>query len=128
MKMAERKRVAPLSFSLPVFSVLSSLCPLCLCGSHFGNIEEMDEPFDEVTAYHEAGHAVVALALGRPVDRVSILPDRVNLGLCEFRKGVFRPSEDWVEREILIALAGPAAEAQFTGDYAWDGAARDYRF
>ena len=29
---------------------------------------------DEATAYHEAGHAVVALALDRPVHRVSVLP------------------------------------------------------
>src|SRR5947209_855148 len=79
----------------------------------------------ESTAYHEAGHAVVALALGRPVQRVSILPDAVRLGQCEFRKGEFRPTDDWLEREMLIALGGIAAEAQFTDDYAWGGAARD---
>src|SRR3954470_13374725 len=88
----------------------------------------MDPPHDEATAYHEAGHAVVALALGRPVQRVSVLPDREHLGLCEFRKGVFRPSEDWLEREILIALGGIAAEARHTGEYAWDGAGRDRQF
>jgi len=47
------------------------------------------------------------------------------LGTCEFGKAVFRPSEDWLEREMLIALAGLAAEARFSGNYAWDGAARD---
>jgi hypothetical protein len=83
---------------------------------------------DEATAYHEAGHAVAALALGRPVDRVSIRPDRDKVGVCAFRKPVFRPSEDWVEREMLIALAGIAAEARHTGEYAWDGADRDYRY
>src|SRR3954469_24811357 len=88
----------------------------------------MDPPADEATAYHEAGHAVVALALGRPVQRVSIRPDRELLGVCEFRKGVFRPSEDWLEREILIALGGVAAEARYTGTYAWDGADRDRRY
>ena len=31
--------------------------------------------FDPRTAYHEAGHAVVALALNRPVHRVSVLPN-----------------------------------------------------
>ena len=82
----------------------------------------------EATAYHEAGHAVVALALGRPVDQVSILPDRERLGVCKFRKGAFRPSEDWVEREMLISLGGIAAEARFTGDYAWDGAGRDQQY
>ena len=86
------------------------------------------EPPDEATAYHEAGHAVVALALGRPVHQVSIRPDRERLGVCAFGKAVFRPSEDWLEREILIALGGVAAEARHTGDYAWDGAARDRQY
>jgi ATP-dependent Zn protease len=88
----------------------------------------MDPCCDEATAYHEAGHAVVALALGRPVHRVSVLADRDGLGLCEFRKGVFRPSEDWLEREILIALGGVAAEARATGAYAWDAADRDLQY
>ena len=88
----------------------------------------MSEPTDDATAYHEAGHAVIALALGRPIRRVSILPDREHLGVCEFGKGAFRPTEDWLEREILIALAGIAAEARHTGNYAWDGAARDQQY
>jgi ATP-dependent Zn protease len=88
----------------------------------------MDPPFHEPTAYHEAGHAVMALALGRPVHRVSLLPDGQFLGLCRFGKGAFRPTEDWLEREILIALGGIAAEAIHTGHYAWDGAARDQQY
>ena len=82
---------------------------------------------EEATAYHEAGHAVVALALGRPVHKVSILPNRDRLGWCVFRKGVFRPSDDWVEREVLIGLAGLAAEAQRTGTYDRESAGRDLR-
>jgi ATP-dependent Zn protease len=90
----------------------------------------MDETptYDEATAFHEAGHAVVALALGRPVHRVSVLPNQERLGQCEFRKGVVRPSQDWLEQEILIALAGLAAEARHTGQYARDGAGRDLRY
>jgi ATP-dependent Zn protease len=84
----------------------------------------MDPRHDEATAYHEAGHAV----LGRPVHRVSVLPDRDGLGLCEFRKGVARPSEDWLEREALIALGGIAAEARHSGTYAWDEADRDLQY
>ena len=83
---------------------------------------------DPATAYHEAGHAVVALALGRPVHKVSILPSRDKLGWCEYKKGVFRPSEDWLEREVLIALAGMAAEARHTGTYAREEAGRDLKF
>lgn len=88
----------------------------------------METPYDEGTAYHEAGHAVLALILGRPVQRVSVLPDREKLGHCQFGKGVFRPSEDWLEREILIALGGLAAEARHSGVYGWGGASRDRRY
>ncbi len=88
----------------------------------------MDDTPTTATAYHEAGHAVMALALGRPVDRVSVRATTKELGICHFRKPVFRPSEDWVEREILIALAGLAAEALHTGDYAWEEADRDRQF
>ena len=49
-------------------------------------------------------------------------------GLCEFRKGAFRPTEDWLEREMLMALGGIAAEARHTNNYAWDGAARDLQY
>ena len=83
---------------------------------------------DAATAYHEAGHAVAALALGRLVHRVSILPTRDMLGWCSFQKGVTRPTDDWLEREILIALAGMAAEAQHTGTYDRASADRDLRF
>lgn len=85
-------------------------------------------PRDSATAYHEAGHAVVALALDRPVHKVSILPSRDKLGWCEYKKGVIRPSEDWLEREVLIALAGMAAEARHTGTYAREEAGRDLKF
>jgi ATP-dependent Zn protease len=88
----------------------------------------METPLNEATAYHEAGHAVIALVLGRPVQHVSILPDGTFLGRCEFGKGVTRPTDDWLEREILIALGGIAAEARHTGTYAWEGAARDQLF
>ncbi len=83
---------------------------------------------EEATAYHEAGHAVLALSLGRPVQRVSILPDHRYLGICEFGKGSTRPTPDWLEREILIALGGIAAEARFTGTYDWETAAKDERY
>jgi ATP-dependent Zn protease len=87
----------------------------------------MEEQYNEGTAYHEAGHAVVALSLGTPIQRVSILPNGQRLGQCEFGKAVFRPSEDWLEHQILIALGGIAAEARHTGNYAWEGAVHDRR-
>src|SRR5271166_5176375 len=88
----------------------------------------MGPAHDETTAYHEAGHAVMALALGRPVQGVSILPQRDRLGQCEYRKGRLRPTEDWLEREMLIALGGIAAEARFMGTFVRDQAATDLRY
>ena len=77
------------------------------------------------TAYHEAGHAVMALVFDRPVQKVSILPDQRRLGHCELRKGVSRASQDRLEADILILLAGVVAEAIHTGAYNWSGAALD---
>ena len=86
---------------------------------------ELTPPFDELTAFHEAGHAVMALICGRPVHKVSVRPNATRLGQCEFKKGVQRPSDDWVETEILIALAGAAAEELHAGTPDWHGAGRD---
>ena len=79
------------------------------------------------TAYHEAGHAVMALILDRPIQKVSIQPDEKRLGHCEVKKGVIRPSDDRLEADMLILLAGPAAEAVIAGRYNWNGAALDLR-
>lgn len=89
--------------------------------------EPADE-FDRLTAFHEAGHAVVALALDRPVHRVSVLPNQELLGKCEFRKGVFRPTDDWLETEILISLGGMVAEGRLTRRYDRAAAARDLAY
>ena len=89
---------------------------------------EPPNPVSIATAYHEAGHAVVALELDRPVVKVSILPDRDRAGICHFGKAVTRPTEDWIEREMLIALAGMAAEARHTGTYDREAAGRDLRY
>ena len=83
--------------------------------------------FDLATAYHEAGHAVVALAHDRPIHRVSVLPTQQHLGKCEFKKGVQRGSVDFIEMEILISLAGMAAEARLTGSYDRAAAGRDLK-
>ena len=88
----------------------------------------MESPYDEATAYHEAGHAVVAMALGRPVQRVSVLPRQEFLGVCHFGKGVFRPSKDWLEQEVLMSLAGMVAEARRTGEYDRAAAGRDLMY
>jgi hypothetical protein len=91
-------------------------------------VSDAPDQHDEITAYHEAGHAVIALCLDRPIHRVSVLPNRERLGQCEFGKGRFKPSEDALEREILIALAGFAAEARHSGTYHMESANHDLRY
>jgi hypothetical protein len=94
----------------------------------FYNSAAMTEPCElTAVAYHEAGHAVLAMALGRPIQKVSVAPNDLRLGHCEFKKGLIRPSHDYVETQILIFFGGLAAEARFRGTYEWDGAAQDLR-
>ena len=57
----------------------------------------------EHIAYHEAGHAVIALRLGYEIGKVRINPKR-GTGIAEIRN---RYSPD----DIRISLAGPLAEA-----------------
>ncbi len=79
------------------------------------------------TAYHEAGHAVMALALGRPIQKVTVAPNQNYLGACQIQKGRFKPTKDWLEDEILILFAGMVAESQVTGRYCPRGASQDLR-
>jgi ATP-dependent Zn protease len=97
---------------------------------------------DEAIAYHEAGHAVVAHALGQAVPLVSFVPDEEDdsLGRCHqnLMGEWFRPDSDTsgrtrntIEKRVIILFAGFHAEARFTGrrNYkvaSWDrGAAAD---
>ncbi len=69
----------------------------------------------------------MAMHLGRPIQKVSIIPNRTRLGACEIKKGRFQPSDDWLEDEVLILFAGVASEARLTGRYDWNGANQDLR-
>ncbi len=84
------------------------------------------------TAYHEAGHAVMALSLDRPIQKVTIKPGRSEfgqrrLGVCKIGKAKAKASRNLIEDEILILFAGMVAESQFTGKYCERGAAEDLR-
>ncbi len=84
----------------------------------------------KATAFHEAGHAVMAISLGRAVHKVTVSPGQlhvggVRLGACEMQKGRVKATKDWLEDEVLILLAGMVAESQFTGEYCHSGAAQD---
>ena len=86
----------------------------------------------KATAFHEAGHAVMALALGREIQKITIEPGRshlgdVRLGTCAIKKGQSRSSKDMLEDNVLILFAGMVAEARFTGRYCELGASQDLR-
>jgi hypothetical protein len=81
-----------------------------------------------LTAYHEAGHAVIALSLGRSIQRVSVVARENQLGHVEFKKGSRRPAKDVMEAECLVLLGGLAAEACITGGYRWDAARQDLEY
>lgn len=79
---------------------------------------------EALTAYHEAGHAVIAYALGGTVHGVQLggeaddwLPER--FGECRIHwKGVSsrQPPTQWQRRrEVLTILAGPVAEMIYSG-------------
>lgn len=80
-----------------------------------------------LTAYHEAGHAVMALLMGRSVQKVSIIPSQNRLGVCTIQKGRAKQVQDKLEAEVLILLAGMAAEGRKSGRYNLQGAAQDLR-
>jgi cell division protease FtsH len=64
-------------------------------------------------AYHEAGHAVVAAALGKAdgVDKLSIVARGRGIGhLALLSEQPLLPTRDDLESQIAIALAGVAAE------------------
>lgn len=77
---------------------------------------------ETLTAYHEAGHAVIAYALGGNVDSLQLwgeadqwLPDR--FGDCRITWGRIDSNSDWQrQREILTTLAGPVAEMVYRGE------------
>lgn len=66
---------------------------------------------DEDLAYHEAGHTVAALVLGRNVERVSIVRDDPGRGVRVPSFNDDRPeTPDAVRDKILVLLAGNAAQ------------------
>ena len=84
------------------------------------------------TAYHEAGHAVMAVSLGRSIQKATIVAAKmqtggVRLGAVKMQQGRSKATQDWLEDEVLILFAGMVAEAQFTGSYCPRGAASDLR-
>ncbi len=73
---------------------------------------------DEITAWHEAGHAVVAVLSGGVVDTVTV---EVSDASAAGATGVFWRNASNTRaqcvNDIHVALAGPIAEMIFVGDY-----------
>jgi hypothetical protein len=94
---------------------------------HVARVAVAEQIERRVTAFHEAGHAVLALYLGRPVQRVTIQPNAMRLGLCEFKPGKGKAVKDWLETEALLMLGGLVAEARHTGRVCEASAMHDLR-
>ena len=81
----------------------------------------MSDENPETTAYHEAGHAVMAHLLGGNVQLVTIEPDdddgperSGNTEVIWRRTGM--TEKEFAKCAIQVSLAGPAAEMIYTGD------------
>jgi ATP-dependent Zn protease len=83
----------------------------------------------EKTAYHEAGHAVIAAELRIQFNSVSVIADDDSLGHILIEN--YTPSDNeeranlQIEKRIMVDLAGMAAEHKLNGRDDWRGAASD---
>jgi hypothetical protein len=73
------------------------------------------------TAYHEAGHVVLAIVLGARVSHATIEPDRDDGPERYGDIRVLWPTGKWTaqvfqKKLVLTALAGPVAEMIYTGE------------
>ena len=64
---------------------------------------------DDATAYHEAGYAILALVLRRPIERVSSQCNALRIGQVQMSDRRGAPIKDEVQARIL--LAGVVSEA-----------------
>ena len=78
-------------------------------------------PTMEETAYHECGHAFMAVYLGGQVHSLTIEPDRDDgpgrFGDVQVIWDRLRMSvKEFQNKLVLVALAGPVAEMIYTGE------------
>ena len=82
------------------------------------------------------GHAIAAFELRRAIRHISVVPKDDSLGHVvrtappkSIRPDVYQDQRTmlWVEREVVIAFAGMAAEGHFVGRYNHVGASSDFK-
>lgn len=68
----------------------------------------------KILAYHELGHAILSYITGRKVEKISIIPRGMSLGVTinEFKDDILRSEKD-LKNDIVILMAGRAAEEIF---------------
>lgn len=80
----------------------------------------MSERERELTAYHEAGHAIVARSLPGtdPVHKVTIIPRGMSLGMTQQlpEEDRYTLSRDFLMKRLAIAMGGRAAELLIFGE------------
>jgi hypothetical protein len=80
----------------------------------------------EYTSLHEAGHVVVAMALGFPVERVTVEPDGEAFGRVTFSDEVWNDLDTRLEDRGRIFAGGMAAELQVFGRHWFGGVDPSY--
>ena len=84
---------------------------------------------ERLTAFHEAGHAVMAELAGRLLTEVEIVGDREHSGMVHSLAFPSRAADgddpDEIECQLKIMLAGLVAEAIVTGRKDWDEGSED---
>ena len=88
---------------------------------------------ERLTAFHEAGHAVMAQLCGRQVTEVEIVGDREHTGSVQSLAFPPDPADgaapeaetDEVERHLKCILAGIVAERTVSGREGWDETSED---
>lgn len=84
---------------------------------------------ERLTAFHEAGHAVMAELCGRVLTEVEIVGDREHSGMVHSLAFPSRAAEgddpEEIECHLKIILAGMVAEAMVSGRQGWDEGSGD---
>ncbi|MDR2862751.1 MAG: ATP-dependent zinc metalloprotease FtsH [Puniceicoccales bacterium] len=91
----------------------------------------MDDEDRRMTAYHEAGHAIVQATIDDgllPLHKVTIIPRGRALGMAMFlpKKDILGQSKKQLLNRICTAMAGRIGEEIVTGDFS-NGAASDIK-